>query len=182
VCIPAGIAPQEASKINQCISLASHLTPRRDFPFVQRSDDARRGCRHTNRIGEPCLLTAQGPINKNALVSPRNFSSTCRTAHRPKADLVETLKGSIEVRGFYIVMDSRLDLICGLGAWRNHNAPEQLPALQTFAAQFGWKVELLEHGVVFRGRFCFLLGGAVRSLKKVARRLNDVDAPGLFPS
>ena len=65
------------------------------------------------------------------------------------ANVAETIKEGISIRGIYLLMYERLDLICGPGTIQNINDPEVTPKIAEFAAAHGWSFTRHEAGFVF---------------------------------
>ena len=69
------------------------------------------------------------------------------------ASEVEQLAGRIEdciaIRGIYLLMDERLDLICGPGTLQNLHSPEVAQKVADFAAAHGWSTTWFQTGFAF---------------------------------
>jgi len=63
--------------------------------------------------------------------------------------LAETMKECIAIRGIYLLMDERLDLICGSGCSEDLDKPEVTQKMAEFAAAHGWSVTRYQSGFVF---------------------------------
>ncbi len=68
--------------------------------------------------------------------------------------LVDVIHQGIAARGVYLLMDERLDLICGPDALQNRENPEVKQRISNFSARHGWAV------TSFRDGFLFLPTGA----------------------
>jgi hypothetical protein len=66
------------------------------------------------------------------------------------ADLVMAIRSGISQRGFYVLLDERLDLICGKGCSQDPADPENVEKITRFAAQYDWSAKIEEHGLTFR--------------------------------
>ncbi|HEY3662691.1 MAG TPA: hypothetical protein VGL24_06015 [Chthoniobacterales bacterium] len=64
-------------------------------------------------------------------------------------ELVRVMEVAILERGFYFLMDERLDLICGPGCSKDPANSKNLQRVQKFAAERGWKVQLEDHWYSF---------------------------------
>ena len=58
--------------------------------------------------------------------------------------LVNTIRLGIVIKGFYLLFDERLDLICG--SRKGMNPSEWAEAIQDFAKRHGWQARLNEAG------------------------------------
>ena len=65
-------------------------------------------------------------------------------------ELVQTIAKAIETRGFYILIDERLELICGAGCADNPDSPEHAIKVKKFAAKHGWCAVRATNGFTFR--------------------------------
>jgi len=65
------------------------------------------------------------------------------------ATLAETIAESIAIRGIYLLMDERLDLICGPGTLQNLDSANVTQKMAEFAAAHGWLVTRYQSGFVF---------------------------------
>ena len=65
------------------------------------------------------------------------------------ATLSETIAESIAVRGIYLLLDERLDLVCGPGTLQNLDSPMVTLKIAEFAAAHGWLVTRYHLGFVF---------------------------------
>jgi hypothetical protein len=63
--------------------------------------------------------------------------------------LTETIEQGISIRGIYLLMDERLDLICGPGALERIDKPEVTQCITKFAEAHGWLVTRYQAGFVF---------------------------------
>ena len=64
-------------------------------------------------------------------------------------NLVDTIQECIAIRGIYLLMDERLDLICGPGTLQNLHSAEVMQKVAEFAAVHGWSVTWYQTGFVF---------------------------------
>ena len=65
-------------------------------------------------------------------------------------ELLQTIAKAIETRGFYILIDDRLELICGAGCADNPESPEHASKVRKFAAKHGWCAVRASDGFMFR--------------------------------
>jgi hypothetical protein len=63
--------------------------------------------------------------------------------------LAETIEQGISIRGIYLLMDERLDLICGPGTFERLDRPEVTQCIAEFAAIHGWSFTRYQTGFVF---------------------------------
>ena len=63
--------------------------------------------------------------------------------------LADTIKECIAIRGIYLLMDERLDLICGPGCSSDLDKPEVTQKLAEFAAAHGWSFTRYRSGFAF---------------------------------
>jgi hypothetical protein len=65
------------------------------------------------------------------------------------SELVETISESLAVRGIYLLMDERIDLICGSGSVHDTDNPKVMQKIAEFAAAHEWHVTYYHVGFVF---------------------------------
>jgi hypothetical protein len=64
--------------------------------------------------------------------------------------LIETIRSRIIDRGFYFLMDDRLDLLCGPGCSTRGDEPEITNTVNEFAARHDWQATYDGSGYIFR--------------------------------
>jgi hypothetical protein len=64
-------------------------------------------------------------------------------------ELLKAIADGIALRGFFALMDWRLDLICGPGALQNLHSREVKMNVQQFGDAKGWDVTFNPLGVIF---------------------------------
>jgi len=60
--------------------------------------------------------------------------------------LAETIKECIAIRGIYLLMDERLDLICGPETLENIDSPQVTQKMAEFAARYGVSITRYQGG------------------------------------
>jgi hypothetical protein len=63
--------------------------------------------------------------------------------------LVDVIDSGINTRGIYLLMDERIDLICGPDALRHVDKPEVTEKISDFSTQHGWSVTRSQAGFLF---------------------------------
>lgn len=63
--------------------------------------------------------------------------------------LARTIEESIAIRGIYLLMDERINLICGPETLQNIDSPEVTQKMTEFAAAHGWLITRYQAGFVF---------------------------------
>lgn len=66
------------------------------------------------------------------------------------ANLLRAITSGITQRGFYVLFDDRLDLICGKGCSKDPADPTNAEKIRQFATQNNWAAKVEEHGLTFR--------------------------------
>lgn len=69
---------------------------------------------------------------------------------RELANLLHAINSGITQRGFYVLFDERLDLICGKGCSQDPADPVNAEKIRQFATQYNLLANLEEHGLTFR--------------------------------
>ena len=67
-------------------------------------------------------------------------------------ELIETIGSAISDRGFYLLMDDRLDLVCGPGCSTRGGEPDITDKVHEFAARHDWQATFDGSGYIFRPR------------------------------
>ena len=67
-------------------------------------------------------------------------------------ELIETIRSAIIDRGFYLLMDDRLDLLCGPGCSTQRDEPEITNKVNEFATRHNWQATFDGLGYIFRPR------------------------------
>jgi len=70
--------------------------------------------------------------------------------HRELANLLDAINSGITQRGFYVLFDERLDLICGKGCSKDPADPVNAEKIRQFATQYNLMANLEVHGLTFR--------------------------------
>ena len=77
------------------------------------------------------------------------FSYVLRVVASEVEQLAETIEECIAIRGIYLLMDERLDLVCGQGCSEDLDKPEVTQKIAEFAAAHGWSFTRYQSGFVF---------------------------------
>lgn len=64
-------------------------------------------------------------------------------------NVAETISEGIAIRGIYLLMDERLDLICGPGTLQRLDNPEVTQKIAQFATDNGWLLTRHQAGFLF---------------------------------
>jgi hypothetical protein len=82
---------------------------------------------------------------------PRRYTGV--VADHPRiGELVAVIEEGIACRGFYVLMNDRLDWICGKGCSEDFDDSKNVRRIKAFAARHKWSATLEGAGVCFRPR------------------------------
>ena len=95
--------------------------------------------------------------------------------------LAETIKECIAIRGIYLLMDERLDLICGPETLENIDSPQVTQKMAEFAARYGWSITRYQGGFVFCTDSAIRQCAQARS-QRASRQDGREDYAGLTPN